>query len=70
MQMEESCILLDVSWLPREHNAEAGAITNDVVHWLDPSKQVGTDLATLPCKILHELLAKGSEFTFRRIRPT
>lgn len=55
-------ILLDVAWVPTEQNVEADAITNGVAHWLDPPKQVGTDLATPLFKILHELLAKGGEF--------
>jgi hypothetical protein len=51
-----------MSWVPREQNAEADAITNGDVHWLCPLKRVATDLKKLPFLILHDLLVKGAAF--------
>jgi hypothetical protein len=51
-----------MSWVPREQNAEADAITNGDVQWLCPGKRVATDMNALPFLILHDLLSKGATF--------
>ena len=59
LQLESRGILVEVNWVPREQNAEADAITNGDVGWLDPKLQVQSQLGTLPFIMLPELLARG-----------
>ena len=61
-QLEERNLLLSLSWVPRDQNAEADAITNGVVDWLSPGKRVGCDIDLLPFRVLRTLLDKGKEF--------
>ena len=61
-QLEARGILLDVSWVSRELNAEADAITNGEVNWLSASLQIKADIEKLPFKHLKDLLIAGSEF--------
>ena len=61
-QLEARDILLDVSWVPRELNAEADAITNGEVNWLAASLQMKADIEKLPFILLKDLLSAGSEF--------
>ena len=51
-----------MSWVPREQNAEADAITNGDVGWLSPGMRVATDMKTLPFQILPDMLAQGEAF--------
>ena len=51
-----------MSWVPREQNAEADAITNGCTDWLSPKNKWGTDLEDLPFAVLGPLLKKGEEF--------
>ena len=53
---------LDVSWVPRELNAEADAITNGEVSWLAKENQIKPDFENLPFILLKDLLAAGSAF--------
>jgi hypothetical protein len=61
-QLEKKDLLFEMSWVPREQNAEADAITNGDVQWLCPAKRVATEMNSLPFLILHELLSKGAVF--------
>ena len=61
-QLEEKNLLLSLSWVPRDQNAEADAITNGVVDWLTPERRVGCEIDQLPFKVLRTLLDKGKEF--------
>ena len=61
-QLEEKKILFEMSWVPREQNTEADAITNEDIEWLDPGRRVAADMKTLPFLILPEMLAKGEAF--------
>jgi hypothetical protein len=61
-QLEHRRMLFEMSWVPREQNAEADAITNGDVDWLEPRHKVATDLEQLPFLILRELLSKGAGF--------
>ena len=61
-QLEERKILFEMSWVPREQNAEADAITNDDVEWLSPERRVAADMKDLPFLILPEMLAQGESF--------
>ena len=54
--------MLDVSWVPRELNAEADAITNCNVGWLNPELEIKTGFSDLPFLVLRDLLALGEEF--------
>ena len=48
--------------MPREQNAEADAITNGDTEWLNPGRQVETEMGSLPFIMLPELLARGEGF--------
>ena len=62
MQLESRGILLDVSWVPRELNTEADAITNCNTGWLNPELEIRTKFEELPFIVLRELLTMGNEF--------
>ena len=62
VQLETRGILLEVSWFPRELNAEADAITNCNVAWLNPELEIKTAFCDLPFLVLRELLALGEDF--------
>lgn len=47
-QPEEKRILFEMSWVPREQNTEADAITNEDIERLDPGRRVAADLKTVP----------------------
>ena len=61
-QLEEREMLFEMSWVPREQNAEADAITNGDTDWLHPGLRVATDMGQLPFMVLNGLLAQGSTF--------
>lgn len=61
-QLEDKSILLQLAWVPRDQNADADAITNGVTDWLSPKNRVSCDMASLPFKVLHDLLEKGKDF--------
>ena len=61
-QLEHLGVLFEMNWVPREQNAEADAITNDQVEWLNPANRMAADLGTLPFLILPDLLSKGEVF--------
>ncbi len=61
-QLEKKDLLFEMSWVPREQNAEADAITNGDVQWLCPGRRVATEMSGLPFLILHDLLIKGAAF--------
>ena len=61
-QLEHLGILFEVNWVPREQNAEADAITNDQIEWLNPANRVAADLSSIPFLILPDLLSKGEVF--------
>lgn len=50
------------SWVPRELNSEADAITNGEVNWLSAFLQIKTAFEKLPFILLKDLLNAGSEF--------
>ena len=54
--------MLEVAWVPRELNAEADAITNDDVAWLDKNLEVSQPMSEIPFMVLNEMLAKGDAF--------
>ena len=62
LQLEARGILVEVNWVPREQNAEADAITNGDVGWLNPKLQKKSHMGTLPFIMLPELLARGEGF--------
>ena len=62
VQLETRGILLDVTWVPRELNAEADAITNCNVEWLSPELEIKTKFENLPFMVLKELLTLGEAF--------
>ena len=43
-------------------NAEADAITNDDVAWLDKNLEVSQPLSEIPFMVLNQMLARGDEF--------
>ena len=61
-QLEARDVLLDVSWVPRELNAEADAITNGGISWLSGDLQVKPTFEELPFTVLKDLLAASSIF--------
>jgi hypothetical protein len=61
-QLEDREMLFEMNWVPREQNAEADAITNGDVDWLNPKLKVTSDLEQLPFIILKEILIKGAGF--------
>jgi hypothetical protein len=61
-QLEAQDLLFEMSWVPREQNTEADAITNGDVGWLNPSLKLATDMSKLPFIILNDLLVKGAVF--------
>ena len=61
-QLELKLVLLQLSWVPREQNAEADAITNGVTEWLSRENRVEVDWSNFPFAILPGLLEKGREF--------
>jgi hypothetical protein len=61
-QLEAQDLLFEMSWVPREQNTEADAITNGDTGWLNPSHKLATDMSKLPFLILNELLVKGAVF--------
>ena len=62
VQLEQRGILFEMTWVPREQNAEADAITNGQTEWLNPQNQLATNLEKLPFAVLQPLLKKGEEF--------
>jgi hypothetical protein len=61
-QLESRKMLFEMSWVPREQNAEADAITNGDTEWLDPRRRVATVMDDLPFIVLKSLLAQGAIF--------
>ena len=61
-QLEARKIMFELSWVPREQNAEADAITNGDFGWLSAGKQVATKMCELPFIILPEMLSQGEAF--------
>jgi hypothetical protein len=55
-------MLFEMSWVPREQNAEADAITNGDIDWLHPGMRVATNMEKLPFLVLNSLLSKGAVF--------
>ena len=55
-------IQFEVSWVPRDQNSEADAITNGDWSWLNKDKQVATDLSKLPVIDLHDLFARWEQY--------
>ena len=62
VQLESRRILLDVTWVPRELNAEADAITNCNVGWLNPELEIKTKFDEIPFLVLNELRTMGEDF--------
>ena len=61
-QLEARNLAFEMTWVPREQNSEADAITNGSYEWLCPTKRISTSMQTLPFKILLTLLDKGDKF--------
>ena len=61
-QLEHLGILFEMNWVPREQNAEADAITNDQIEWLNPIHRASAELSSLPFLVLPDLLSKGEVF--------
>jgi hypothetical protein len=61
-QLEARDLLFEMDWIPREQNAEADAITNGDVQWLDPKRRLATEMDKLPFLVLSDLLSKGAAF--------
>ena len=57
-QLEDRGILFEMSWVPREQNAEADAITNECIELLNLAKRMAADMSMLPFLILPEMLSK------------
>ena len=51
-----------MTWVPRDQNAEANAITNVDLNWLCPERRISTSMQRLPFKILMTLRDKGEKF--------
>ena len=62
MQMETRRIQFEVSWVPRDQNTEADAITNGDWSLLSKENQMATHLTKLPFLVLHELLERGERY--------
>jgi hypothetical protein len=60
--MEERSCLVDLSWVPRDQNEEADAITNGDVRDFCRSKEVQVDLQSLNFLVLDKLLDLGDTF--------
>ena len=60
--MEERSCLVDLSWVPRDQNEEADAITNGDVRDFCRSKEVQVDLQSLNFLVLGRLLDLGDTF--------
>ena len=58
VQLEHRGILFEMSWVPREQNAEADAITNGHTDWLNAANRLGTQLDRLPFVVLGALLER------------
>jgi hypothetical protein len=61
-QLESKRMLFEMSWVPREQNSEADAITNGDTEWLHPDLRVATVMEELPFMVLKGLLAQGATF--------
>ena len=55
-------MMLDISWVPRELNSEADAITNGGVAWLGPANEVRQSLESIRFIVLREVLAIAADF--------
>ena len=53
--------MLDVTWVPRELNTEADAITNSNTGWLNPELEIQVKFEELPFLVLRELLSMGEK---------
>ena len=58
-QLEVRHLHLHMTWVPREQNVEADAITNGDTHWLCQANEVVAEMDKLPFEMLPILLAKG-----------
>ena len=61
-QLESLNMMFEMSWVPREQNTEADAITNGDTGWLSPKLRIETKMDQLPFLVLNELLLKGAAF--------
>ena len=62
VQLESRGMMLEIAWVPRETNSEAGAITNGDVAWLDPANEIRQNLESTRFMVLREVLAIGADF--------
>ena len=56
VQLEELGSVLSLSWVPREQNVPADALTNEDFNGFDPRKRVSVDVTELGFKILPRLM--------------
>ena len=62
VQLETKNLSFEMTWVPREQNAEADSITNGDYAWLNPAKRIRTSLEKLPFVVLNTLLREGEKF--------
>ena len=55
VQLEERNLAFAMTWVTREQNVEADAITNGSYDWRNPKNRIHTTLDRLPFKVLHTL---------------
>eukprot|EP00974_Lingulodinium_polyedra_P004556 428246-Lingulodinium_polyedra.AAC.1 len=61
-QLEERGMDLSLTWVPRDVNAEADALSNFKFAGFAAENRVACDLACLPFLVLHKLLADAKDF--------
>jgi hypothetical protein len=62
VQLHRRGISLDVSWIPRQQNAEADEISNGVSRNISPDKEVRCDLAEIRFEVLDEPMEEAAAF--------
>ena len=60
-ECERLGVFLDLSWIPREQNVEADALTNGEFHNFDPSNRVEVSQELLGFDLLNELMEFSSK---------
>ncbi len=65
-QMERHNLRVSIDWAPREWNAEADDLSNNLTAAFDPIHRINLDLNSVPWIVLTDLMRDGSEYERRR----
>ncbi len=65
-QTERHNLRLSIDWSPRDLNAEADDLSNNITAAFTPSLRINLDLASLPWLVLPGLMREGAEFDKNR----